>query len=58
LNGASDLLKKVLGDKPGHARTVFGYPKLPNNATVELVVDTEIKLEDKTKIKGVIKWKI
>ena len=42
LDGASDLFKKVLGEKSGHARTVFGYSKLPKNATVELVVITEI----------------
>ncbi len=43
LDGASDLFKKVLGEKSGHARTVFGYSKLPKNATVELVVIAEIK---------------
>ena len=43
LDGASDLFKKVLGEKSGHARTVFGYSKLPKNATVILVVIAEIK---------------
>ncbi len=43
LDGASDLFKKILGEKSGHARTVFGYSKLPKNATVELVVIAEIK---------------
>ncbi len=43
LDGASDLFKKVLGDKSGHARTVFGHPRLPKNATIELVVVAQIK---------------
>ncbi|MCH7675773.1 RidA family protein [candidate division KSB1 bacterium] len=43
LDGASDLLKKVLGEKSGHARTVFSYSKLPKNATIILVVIAEIK---------------
>lgn len=38
LDGASDLFKEVLEDRAGHARTVFAYPQLPLNATVELVV--------------------
>ncbi len=41
-DGASDLFKKVLGDKSGHARTVFGHPRLPKNAAIELVVIAEI----------------
>ncbi len=43
LDGASDLFKKVLGDKSGHARTVFGHPRLPKNAAIELVVVAQIK---------------
>lgn len=43
LNGASDLFRKILGEKSGHARTVLGYSKLPKNETVELVVIAEIK---------------
>ncbi len=43
LDGASDLFKKVLGDKSGHARTVFGHPRLPKNAAIELVVIAEIR---------------
>ena len=38
LDGASDLFKKVLGEKAGHASAVFGYSMLPKNATIELVV--------------------
>jgi enamine deaminase RidA (YjgF/YER057c/UK114 family) len=43
LDGASNLFKKVLGDKSGHARTVFGHPRLPKNAAIELVVIAEIR---------------
>ncbi len=43
LDGASDLFKKVLGEKAGHARTVFGHPRLPKNAAIELVVIAEIR---------------
>ncbi len=42
LDGASNLFKKVLGDNSGHARAVFGYSRLPKNATIELVVIAEI----------------
>ncbi|MCH8021820.1 RidA family protein [candidate division KSB1 bacterium] len=43
LDGASDLFKKILDEKAGHARAVFGYSMLPKNATIELVVIAEIK---------------
>jgi len=43
LDGASDLFRKILGGKSGHARTVLGYSKLLKNATIELVVIAEIK---------------
>ena len=42
LDGASDLFKKVLDEKSGHARAVFGHSRLPKNATIELVVIAEI----------------
>ena len=48
-DGVSDLFKKILGEKSGHARTVLGYSKLPKNATIELVVIAEIKQVAKTK---------
>ena len=44
LDGASDLFKKVLGDKSGHARTVFGHARLPKNVAIELVVIAETRL--------------
>ena len=43
LDGASDLFKKALGEKSGHARTVFGHGRLPKNAAIELVVIAEIR---------------
>ena len=43
LNGASDLFAAVLGEKAGHARTVFGQNQLPLNATVELVMIAAVK---------------
>jgi len=36
LNGASDLLAEVLGDRAGHVRTVFGCNSLPMGAAVEI----------------------
>jgi enamine deaminase RidA (YjgF/YER057c/UK114 family) len=38
LDGASDLLTQLLGDRAGHARSAFGPARLPANAAVELVV--------------------
>ena len=43
LDGASDLFKQVLYDRPGHARTAFGQIALPLNASVELVVTAVLK---------------
>lgn len=43
LNGASDLLAEVLGDRAGHTRTAFGHSALPLNAPVELVVTAAIR---------------
>ncbi|MDE0307262.1 MAG: RidA family protein [Albidovulum sp.] len=36
LNGASDLIVKVLGDSGKHARSAVGVASLPFNATVEI----------------------
>ncbi len=38
LDGATDLLLAVLGDRAGHARTAFGHNEMPLNAPIELVV--------------------
>ncbi len=42
LNGASDLLRKVLGDKSGHIRTVIGCSSLPMGAAVEIAAIVEV----------------
>ncbi len=42
LDGASDLLAAVLGDKAGHARSAFSHSQLPANMPVELVVIAQI----------------
>ena len=44
--GASKLLRNVLGEAGAHARTAFGVPRLPKNATVEL--DLVVGLHDET----------
>jgi enamine deaminase RidA (YjgF/YER057c/UK114 family) len=43
LDGASELLAHVLGDKAGHARSAFSHSQLPANATVILVVIAQIE---------------
>ena len=36
INGCSDLLVEVLGDRGRHARSAVGMSSLPNNMTVEI----------------------
>ena len=36
MNGASDLMVEVFGDKGRHARTTVGVPVLPLDAAVEV----------------------
>jgi enamine deaminase RidA (YjgF/YER057c/UK114 family) len=36
LNGASDLMVQVFGDKGRHARTTVGVASLPADASVEV----------------------
>ncbi|MGF1530397.1 MAG: RidA family protein [Puniceicoccaceae bacterium] len=43
INGASDLLLKVFGEKGGHARAAIAVAGLPLNATVEIQVSLEVK---------------
>jgi enamine deaminase RidA (YjgF/YER057c/UK114 family) len=42
VNGASDLLAEVLGERGIHARIAVGVSALPLNAAVELEVIAEI----------------
>lgn len=36
INGASELLRDVFGEKGGHSRTAFGVAALPDGAAVEV----------------------
>jgi len=43
INGASDLLLKIFGDKGKHVRAAIGVSALPRNALVELQMVVEIE---------------
>ena len=43
LNGASDLLVKILGERGKHARAAVGMASLPLNAAVEIDAIVEIR---------------
>lgn len=43
VNGASELLTEVLGDKGTHARSAVGMASLPMNAAVEIELILELK---------------
>ena len=43
LDGASDLLVQILGDRGSHARTAFTPASLPLNSPVELVVTAAVR---------------
>ena len=45
LDGASDLLVAVLGERGRHTRTAFTPVQLPLNLTIELVVTAAISLD-------------
>ncbi|CAM4181160.1 endoribonuclease L-PSP [Bacillus manliponensis] len=42
MNGASDLLVEVFGEKGKHARSAVGMAQLPNNTTIEIEMIVEI----------------
>lgn len=42
MNGASDLLVEILGEKGKHARTALAAPELPFNAAVEVELILEV----------------
>lgn len=44
LDGASDLLVQVLGDRGRHARTAFTPPQLPLDLAIELVVTAAVRV--------------
>jgi enamine deaminase RidA (YjgF/YER057c/UK114 family) len=43
INGASNLLIEVFGDKGRHARSAIGVTQLPNNASVEIEMIVELE---------------
>jgi enamine deaminase RidA (YjgF/YER057c/UK114 family) len=43
MNGASDLIVEVLGDKGRHARTTIGVPSLPLDSAVEVEALIEVE---------------
>jgi enamine deaminase RidA (YjgF/YER057c/UK114 family) len=42
LDAGSELLRRILGDRAGHARTAFAVDQLPAGAAIELVVIAEV----------------
>lgn len=45
MNGASDLLVEVFGDKGKHARSAVGMAQLPHNTAVEIEMIVEVEDE-------------
>ncbi|MCQ6276911.1 RidA family protein [Bacillus sp. V3B] len=43
MNGASDLLVEVFGEKGKHARSAVGMAQLPNNSAVEIEIIVEVE---------------
>ena len=43
MNGASDLMVEVFGDKGRHARSTIGVPSLPMDSTVEVEALIEVE---------------
>lgn len=43
INGASELLVDIFGDKGKHSRTALGAPALPLNCTVEINLVVEVE---------------
>lgn len=43
MNGASDLLIEVFGEKGKHARSAVGMAQLPNNTVIEIEMIVEIE---------------
>jgi len=46
INGASDLLIKIFGEKGKHARSAIGTNILPSNMPVEIEIIVEVELEE------------
>ncbi|MDM5238860.1 hypothetical protein CN491_09530 [Bacillus cereus] len=43
MNGASDVLVEIFGEKGKHARSAVGMAQLPNNTTIEIEMVLEIE---------------
>ena len=43
INGASNLLIEVFGERGKHARSAIGVAQLPGNATVEIEMILEVE---------------
>lgn len=43
INGASDLLIEIFGDKGKHARSAVGMAQLPNNTAIEIEMIVEVE---------------
>ena len=43
MNGASDLLVEVFGEKGKHARSAVGMAQLPNNTAIEIEMIVEVE---------------
>ncbi|SFE89722.1 RidA family protein [Alteribacillus iranensis] len=43
MNGASDLLVEVFGDRGKHARSAVGMQQLPNNTAIEIEMIVEVE---------------
>jgi enamine deaminase RidA (YjgF/YER057c/UK114 family) len=43
MNGFSDLMVEIFGDRGRHARTSVGVNALPNNIAVEIEMIVELK---------------
>lgn len=43
MNGASDVLVEIFGEKGKHARSAVGMAQLPNNTTIEIEMVLEVE---------------
>ncbi|MFS0646449.1 RidA family protein [Siminovitchia sp. 179-K 8D1 HS] len=48
MNGASDLLGKVFGEKGKHGRSAVGMAQLPNNTAIEIEMILEVEDEEES----------
>jgi enamine deaminase RidA (YjgF/YER057c/UK114 family) len=46
LNGASELLQEVLGERGRHARSAVGVNELPMNVCIEIEMIIKVRVRD------------